>query len=56
MKFPDLSKPRALSDDAQPVLLNGMKVVFDQKVALYPVRLSKKKKEEAAGASDERPN
>lgn len=37
--FPDLSRAKAQSDDAPPVLLNGMKVVFDQKAALYPVRV-----------------
>ena len=49
MKCPDMSREGALSDDQPPVLLNGMKVVFDQKVALYPVRLEKKNEEGDSG-------
>jgi hypothetical protein len=52
--MPDLSRAGALSDDQGPVLLNGMKVVFDQKVALYPVHLAKK--EDGAERGDDRPN
>lgn len=41
-RFPRLSDPAlaaALSEE--PVLLNGMKVVFDREVALTPVRLER---------------
>jgi hypothetical protein len=40
--------PRSFSDDA-PVLLNGLRVTFDHKVALYPVNLQEKQ-EKPSGA------
>jgi hypothetical protein len=38
-EFPDLSEGLELSEVEGPVFLNGMRVVFDRKVALYPVDL-----------------
>lgn len=40
--FPDLSKASAMDEAGQKVLLNGMTILFDEKVGLYPVRLEKK--------------
>ena len=41
-RFPDLASEfsGALADE--PVLLDGMKVLFDRKVGLYPVNLEQK--------------
>jgi hypothetical protein len=45
-EFPDLSEGMALAETGTPVFLNGMKVVFDRKVALYPVELEERKEAE----------
>ena len=37
----------ALTDE--PILLNGMKVIFDQQVAVYPVTLERKDQEPRHG-------
>lgn len=43
----------SLSDE--PVLIEGMKVLFDEKVGLYPVRLDvKKRRKEGHGSGDRR--
>jgi hypothetical protein len=52
-RFPDLSHSGALADDQPAVVLNGMNVVFDEKVALYPVHLEHQRGEERPG--DARP-
>jgi hypothetical protein len=48
--------PRGLSGalSEEPVMLDGMKVLFDQKVGLYPVQLERKgkKNRERAGRND----
>jgi hypothetical protein len=49
--FPRL--PRALSGalSEEPVMLDGMKVLFDTKVGLYPVQLERKGKKNRERAS-----
>ena len=42
----------ALSDE--PVLIEGMKVLFDEKVGLYPVRLDVKKRKKDTNGSGAR--
>jgi hypothetical protein len=42
----------ALSDE--PVLIEGMKVLFDEKVGLYPVRLDVKKRRKGNHGTRER--
>ncbi|MBC8137111.1 MAG: hypothetical protein H8F28_14625 [Fibrella sp.] len=37
--FPHASRGFARAASDEPVLLNGMRVLFDDKVALYPVEL-----------------
>jgi hypothetical protein len=37
--FPHKNRGFALAASDEPVLLNGMRVLFDEKVALYPVEL-----------------
>jgi len=50
MRYPVPHEAFALAE--QPVLLNGMKVIFDQKVTLYPVDLEKRKPKEPHGRRD----
>ncbi len=40
--FPDLAAGMAEALSEEPVFLDGMEVLFDIKVALYPVNLTKK--------------
>lgn len=39
-RLPDLSRARSQDLDQDPVYLNGMKVVFDERVGVYPVDLA----------------
>jgi hypothetical protein len=50
-EFPDLSEGLALARGESPVFLNGMKVVFDRKVALYPVELEERGESEHGNGS-----
>lgn len=45
--FPALPAGFAFSLADEPVLLDGMKVLFDQRVGLYPVNLEKVEDEES---------
>ncbi len=41
-KFPYLESDMSAALEAEPVLLDGMKVVFDKKAGLTPVEVEKK--------------
>jgi hypothetical protein len=40
--FPHLNSTVAIALSEEPILINGMKVIFDQTVPVYPVTLVRK--------------
>jgi hypothetical protein len=52
--YPDRAWGFSLSADEAPVLLNGMRVEFSERVALYPVDLERTETPAPAGAHAEK--
>jgi hypothetical protein len=51
-RFPYYESEMAAALDAEPVLLDGMKVIFDKKAGLVPVEVEKKPRQDDKRSRD----